>query len=111
MDRIFRLLLVDDEPHVTGALSLQLEAREDLDVYVSNSAAGALDVLEGYGHVCCFLDNDGAGRKATEEIRRRCESVTDKAVHYLPHKDLNEFLQHRLKKTEETHAELKRESG
>ena len=45
MDRIFRLLLVDDEPHVTGALSLQLEAREDLDVYVSNSAAGALDVL------------------------------------------------------------------
>lgn len=24
MDRIFRLLLVDDEPHVTGALSLQL---------------------------------------------------------------------------------------
>lgn len=26
MDRIFRLLLVDDEPHVTGALSLQLEA-------------------------------------------------------------------------------------
>ena len=45
MDRIFRLLLVDDEPHVTGALSLQLEAREDLDVYVSNSAAGELDVL------------------------------------------------------------------
>lgn len=84
------------------------------DCVVLNSVgnlAGALDVLEGYGHVCCFLDNDGAGRKATEEIRRRCGSVTDKAVHYLPHKDLNEFLQHRLKKTEETHAELKRESG
>ena len=45
MDRIFRLLLVDDEPHVTGALSLQLEAREDLDVYIANSAAETLNVL------------------------------------------------------------------
>lgn len=45
MDRIFRLLLVDDEPHVTGALSLQLEAREDMDVYIANSAAETLNVL------------------------------------------------------------------
>lgn len=45
MDRIFRLLLVDDEPHVTGALSLQLEAREDLYVYIANSAAETLNVL------------------------------------------------------------------
>ena len=45
MDRIFRLLLVDDEPHVTGALSLQLQAREDLDVYIANSAAETLNVL------------------------------------------------------------------
>ncbi|WP_317466955.1 toprim domain-containing protein [Bacteroides hominis] len=84
------------------------------DCVVLNSVgnlAGALDVLKGYGHICCFLDNDGAGRKATEEIRRRCGSVTDKAVHYLPHKDLNEFLQHRLKKTVETCPELKQESG
>lgn len=66
------------------------------DCVVLNSVGnlpGALDVLKGYGHVCCFLDNDDAGRRTTEEIRRRCGSVTDKAVHYLPHKDLNEFLQ------------------
>lgn len=71
------------------------------DCVVLNSVGnlpGALDVLKGYGHVCCFLDNDDAGRRTTEEIRRRCGSVTDKAVHYLPHKDLNEFLQHRLKR-------------
>ncbi|WP_349830569.1 toprim domain-containing protein [Bacteroides fragilis] len=84
------------------------------DCVVLNSVGnlpGALDVLKGYGHVCCFLDNDDAGRRTTEEIRRRCGSVTDKAVHYLPHKDLNEFLQHRLKKTVETCAEPKQESG
>lgn len=84
------------------------------DCVVLNSVGnlpGALDVLKGYGHVCCFLDNDDAGRKTTEEIRRQCGSVTDKAVHYLPHKDLNEFLQHRLKKAEEPCAELKQGSG
>lgn len=83
------------------------------DCVVLNSVGnlpGALDVLKSYGHVCCFLDNDDAGRKTTEEIRRKCGSVTDKAVHYLPHKDLNEFLQHRLKKTEEPCAELKQGS-
>ena len=37
------------------------------------------------------------GRKAVEEIGRLCEKVTDKAVHYLPHKDLNEFLQERVR--------------
>lgn len=84
------------------------------DCVVLNSVGnlpGALDVLKGYGHVCCFLDNDDAGRRATEEIRRRCGRVTDKATHYLPHKDLNEFLQHRLKKTEGARAELKQGSG
>lgn len=84
------------------------------DCVVLNSVSnlpGALDVLKGYGHVCCFLDNDDAGRKTTEEIRRRCGRVTDKAVYYLPHKDLNEFLQHRLKKTVDSHPELKQEDG
>ena len=36
-------------------------------------------------------------KKAVEEIGRQCEKVIDKAVHYLPHKDLNEFLQERIK--------------
>lgn len=84
------------------------------DCVILNSVGnlpGALDVLKGYGHVCCFLDNDDAGRKTTEEIRQQCGSVTDKAAHYLPHKDLNEFLQHRLKKAVETRAEQKQGSG
>lgn len=84
------------------------------DCVVLNSVSnlpGALDVLRGYGHVCCFLDNDDAGRKTTEEIGRRCGRVTDKAVYYLPHKDLNEFLRHRLKKTVDSPPGLKQEDG
>lgn len=84
------------------------------DCVVLNSVgnlSGALDILKDYGRVCCFLDNDDAGRKATEEIGRRCVNVTDKAVHYLPHKDLNEFLQHRLKKTANFRPDLNLESG
>ena len=90
------------------------QGRHVPDCVVLNSVgnlSGALDILKSYGHVCCFLDNDGAGRKATEEIRRQCVNVTDKAVHYLPHKDLNEFLQHRLKRKNDTRPDLKAESG
>lgn len=70
------------------------------DCVVLNSVANlpkAVDILRSYGQVCCFLDNDEAGRKAVEEIGRQCEKVIDKAVHYLPFKDLNEFLQERIK--------------
>ena len=70
---------------------------------VLNSVANlpkAVDILKSYGQVCCFLDNDETGRKAVEEIGKLCEKVTDKAVHYLPHKDLNEFLQERIKSSQ-----------
>lgn len=70
------------------------------DCVVLNSVANlpkAMDILRSYGQVCCFLDNDEAGKKAVEEIGRQCEKVIDKAMHYLPHKDLNEFLQERIK--------------
>lgn len=70
------------------------------DCVVLNSVANlpkAMDILKEYGHVCCFLDNDKTGQTATCEIKRQCGKVSDKAVHYLPHNDLNEFLQERLK--------------
>lgn len=69
------------------------------DCVVLNSASNlpkAMDILKRYSHVCCFLDNDRTGRDATQEIRRQCEKVSDMAVHYMPHKDLNEFLISRL---------------
>lgn len=71
------------------------------DCVVLNSVSNlpkAADILKGYGQVCCFLDNDATGKRATEEIGRMCAKVSDKSVHYLPHKDLNEFLQERIRK-------------
>lgn len=70
------------------------------DCVVLNSVSNlskAAEILKGYGHVCCFLDNDATGKCATEEIGRICAKVSDKSVHYLPHKDLNEFLQERIR--------------
>ena len=71
------------------------------DCVVLNSVSNlpkAADILKGYGQVCCFLDNDATGKRATEEIGRMCAKVSDKSVHYLPHKDLNEFLQERIRR-------------
>lgn len=70
------------------------------DCVVLNSVTNlpkAMDILRSYGQVCCFLDNDEVGRKAVEEIRKQCGKISDKAIHYLPHKDLNEFLQERIR--------------
>ena len=46
MERVFRVLLVDDEACVTDELSLLLGARTDLDLYTSSSALNALAVLK-----------------------------------------------------------------
>jgi len=70
------------------------------DCVVLNSVTNlpkAMDILRSYGQVCYFLDNDEVGRKAVEEIRKQCGKISDKAIHYLPHKDLNEFLQERIR--------------
>ena len=69
------------------------------------------DAMIKSGQVCCFLDNDETGRKAVEEIGRLCEKVTDKAVHYLPHKDLNEFLQERIKSSQADRMKLGQACG
>lgn len=61
-----------------------------------NNLPKALDVLKEYDRIHCFLDNDDAGRRSVEEIRKHCRQVCDKSVYYLPHKDLNEFLQARI---------------
>lgn len=84
------------------------------DCVVLNSVTNlpkAVDILRSYGQVCCFLDNDEAGRKAVEEIGRLCEKVVDKAVHYLPHKDLNEFLQERINSSQADRTKLGQACG
>lgn len=66
------------------------------DYVILNSAsnlAKAEGILIDYSHIGCFLDNDTAGRTASEHLRARCgERISDKSIHYSEYKDLNEYL-------------------
>lgn len=65
---------------------------------VSNLAK-ALTLLDGYGHIYCFLDNDAAGKRALEELGRKFgPRMHDMAPFYGGHKDLNEYLVERKRK-------------
>ena len=46
----------------------------------------------GYSSIECFLDNDVAGRKALDQLKRSCTRIIDGSVRYQAHKDLNEWL-------------------
>ena len=59
---------------------------------VSN-VAKALDRLESYEDIHCFLDNDTAGRQAFLKVRQKFDfHVRDASKHYANHKDLNDYL-------------------
>lgn len=66
------------------------------DYMILNSVANlkrALQYLERYTHIHCFLDNDMAGRKAVETIIGLYEyRVTDDSFRYADHKDINDYL-------------------
>ena len=65
------------------------------DTIVLNSLAllpRIQEKLKGYNQVESFLDNDEAGRKSFEVLKRFCPSIIDGSVRYRTHKDLNEWL-------------------
>ena len=75
---------------------------------VSN-VARAYRHLDGYGRVQCFLDNDEAGRRTLEALRTRYgERVSDCSSIYGGCKDLNEYLQSRLKQDEKNNRNINR---
>lgn len=53
----------------------------------------ALPALKNAHTVFSFLDNDSAGRKALDRLRKEGVNVIDRSKLYAPHKDFNEFLQ------------------
>lgn len=74
---------------------------------VSN-VARAYRHLDGYGTVRCHLDNDEAGRRTLEALRTRYgERVSDCSGIYGGCKDLNEYLQSRLKQNEKNNKNIK----
>ncbi|MCD8032494.1 MAG: toprim domain-containing protein [Bacteroides sp.] len=52
----------------------------------------ALDLIKSYPQVYTFLDNDEAGRKATEQIKSACRSVDNQSPKYSQYKDMNDLL-------------------
>ena len=73
----------------------KLHPEIDADSIVLNSLALLPKVIPrvlGYSSIGCFLDNDEAGRKAFDQLKRSCPYVIDRYVRYQVHKDLNEWL-------------------
>jgi len=65
------------------------------DIAVLNSVANvqkAIDFLKSHKEIYTYLDNDEAGRKATELIKSNCVSVNDRSERYTGFKDLNDYL-------------------
>lgn len=55
------------------------------------------NILSKYHKVNAFLDNDGGGTNATNEIQSYHSNVEDHRLLYQHYKDLNDFLKHKIK--------------
>lgn len=74
----------------------KLGCNEGRDTIVLNSVANltkAIPPLRDYSVICCYLDNDDAGRNALAKLQKEfCDKVMDKSTLYPNHKDLNDYL-------------------
>ncbi|AIL46094.1 DNA primase [Elizabethkingia anophelis NUHP1] len=69
------------------------------DILVMNSIAllnKSIENLKNYSDINLFLDNDNAGIKCKTLIIKSFPEAKDHSDIYLNHKDLNEFLMHRI---------------
>ena len=78
---------------------MQSTMKPSCDVVVLNSVTNlekARAYITAHRHAVCFLDNDDAGRKCTDAVKRMMhgKEVTDMSDLYRSYKDLNEMLQH-----------------
>jgi hypothetical protein len=76
-------------------LTIQKIEKSKYDVAVLNSVANvqkAIAFLKEHGEVYTYLDNDEAGRTATELIRSANSTVYNRSTKYAEFKDLNDFL-------------------
>jgi hypothetical protein len=76
-------------------LTLQKVDKSKHDVAVLNSVANlqkAMNFLKTHREIYTYLDNDDAGRKATELIKSNCISVNNRSEQYAGFKDMNDYL-------------------
>ena len=61
--------------------------------YIVLNSVSNLSKLGFYNQIASFLDNDEAGQKGFEILKRKCNSITNEAKAIYPnHKDLNDLL-------------------
>jgi hypothetical protein len=76
-------------------LAIQKAEKSKHDMAILNSVANvqkAMDFLKTHREIYTYLDNDDAGRKATELIISNCVSVNNRSERYAGFKDLNDYL-------------------
>jgi DNA primase len=76
-------------------LTIQKIEKIKHDVAVLNSVANVqktIDFLKTHREIYTYLDNDDAGRKATELIKSTNSTVYNRSTKYAEYKDLNDYL-------------------
>lgn len=76
-------------------LSLKDFKSANQDIIVLNSVANlfkGMDFIQSHPKVYTYLDNDEAGKYATNQIKSACNSVVDQSPKYSEYKDLNDLL-------------------
>jgi hypothetical protein len=76
-------------------LAIQKVEKSKHDIAILNSVANvqkAMDFLKSHKEIYTYLDNDEAGRTATQTIKSACSSVNDRSERYAEYKDLNDYL-------------------
>ena len=91
----------------------KLHPEINADSIVLNSLAllpKIIPLITSYTSIECFLDNDEAGRKVFDQLKRSCPRIIDGSVRYQAHKDLNEWLvaQSKLKEKQPLLSSTKR---
>ena len=91
----------------------KLHPEIEADSIVLNSLAlfpKVIPLVTSYTSIKCFLDNDEAGRKAFDQLKRSCPRIIDGSMRYQAHKDLNEWLvaQSKLKEKQPLLSSTKR---
>lgn len=87
-------------------IELNFNKKESCDFIILNSVAftkDAIPLIKNYSKIGLYLDNDKAGKEATNVIKNAIPSAIDLSNTYSKYKDLNEFLSsdshHKIEKT------------
>lgn len=77
-------------------MSMRRERRPGSDAIVLNSVSNlskAMSAIASHATVLTYMDNDAAGQRTTDEIRRQAEGCTviDRSELYKEYNDLNDY--------------------